>query len=180
MKKERITRTRFIDGKWFTVMPDGTLRPRHAKGQTDWARVAAMTDEDIARAVAEDPDAAPLWDPAKEHRVTTLDIRIDVAALRERLGMSQQRFAWQYGFNARALQEWEQGRRKPNRTALILLAVIAHEPEAVQRALMAERREVVIPAQKPRRKPAKRAPSSRSSSNRSAPAAPRAIAAKGR
>jgi hypothetical protein len=31
-----------------------------AKGKTDWARVDAMTDEDIARAVAEDPDAAPI------------------------------------------------------------------------------------------------------------------------
>ena len=26
----------------------------------EWARIDAMTDEDIARAVAEDPDAAPL------------------------------------------------------------------------------------------------------------------------
>ena len=28
--------------------------------QTDWARVDAMTDEDINRAIAEDPDAAPI------------------------------------------------------------------------------------------------------------------------
>jgi len=27
---------------------------------TDWARIDAMTDEDIAQAVASDPDAAPL------------------------------------------------------------------------------------------------------------------------
>jgi uncharacterized protein (DUF4415 family) len=31
------------------------------KGQTDWARLDAMTDEDIERAVAEDPDAPPFW-----------------------------------------------------------------------------------------------------------------------
>lgn len=30
------------------------------KGETDYARLDAMTDEDIARAVAEDPDAAPI------------------------------------------------------------------------------------------------------------------------
>jgi lactoylglutathione lyase len=30
------------------------------KGETDYARLDAMTDEDIARAVAEDPDAAPV------------------------------------------------------------------------------------------------------------------------
>ena len=34
------------------------------KGRTDWARVEALTDEDIARAVADDPDAAPLLDEA--------------------------------------------------------------------------------------------------------------------
>src|SRR5215471_13776747 len=32
------------------------------KGKTDWARLAKMTDEDIAVAVAEDPDAAPILD----------------------------------------------------------------------------------------------------------------------
>ena len=30
--------------------------------RTDWARVRALTDADIAKAVAEDPDAAPLLD----------------------------------------------------------------------------------------------------------------------
>ncbi len=36
--------------------------PRRHKDRTDWARVDALTDEDIAKAVAEDPDAAPLLD----------------------------------------------------------------------------------------------------------------------
>jgi len=31
------------------------------KSETDWARVDALTDEDIERAVAEDPDAHPFW-----------------------------------------------------------------------------------------------------------------------
>ena len=30
------------------------------KGKTDWARVDALTDEDIAKAVANDPDAVPI------------------------------------------------------------------------------------------------------------------------
>ena len=37
-------------------------------GKTDWAKVDALTDEDIARAVASDPDAAPIdadWSRAK-------------------------------------------------------------------------------------------------------------------
>ena len=32
-----------------------------APTQTDWKRLRSMTDEDIARAVADDPDAAPLY-----------------------------------------------------------------------------------------------------------------------
>jgi len=34
---------------------------RKTKGQTDWARIDALTDEDIERAVAEYPDAPPFW-----------------------------------------------------------------------------------------------------------------------
>jgi uncharacterized protein (DUF4415 family) len=32
------------------------------RGDTDWARVHALTDEDIHRDIAEDPDAAPILD----------------------------------------------------------------------------------------------------------------------
>ena len=32
-------------------------------GKTDWKRLEKLTDEDIAKAVAEDPDAPPLWTP---------------------------------------------------------------------------------------------------------------------
>jgi uncharacterized protein (DUF4415 family) len=41
---------------------------RLLKGETDCARLDAMTDDDIARAVADDPDAAPLdidWTQAR-------------------------------------------------------------------------------------------------------------------
>ena len=53
------------------------------KGKTDWARVDALTDEDIAKAVADDPDAAPIdidWSdavlvmPAKKKAIS---IRVD-------------------------------------------------------------------------------------------------------
>ena len=40
---------------------------RRLKGETDYPRLDAMTDDDIARAVASDPDAPPLdidWDKA--------------------------------------------------------------------------------------------------------------------
>jgi putative transcriptional regulator len=38
----------------------------------------------------------------------------DVAAVRERYGLSQQEFAALMGISTRTLQNWEQGRRKPH------------------------------------------------------------------
>ena len=57
-------------------------------GRTNWAEVDALTDDDIARAVADDPDAAPLdidWSDAKVYfpllkRPTSLRIDPDVLA----------------------------------------------------------------------------------------------------
>lgn len=62
---------------------------------------------------------------------------IDVAAMRARLGLSQSAFARSFGLDLDAVQAWEQGRRRPDRAARILLAVIAREPAVVLRTLMA-------------------------------------------
>ena len=61
----------------------------------------------------------------------------DVKALRRKLGMSQSRFAASFGFGLAAVQSWEQGRRRPEGPARVLLKVIEHEPDAVRRALAA-------------------------------------------
>ena len=58
-----------------------------------------------------------------------------IVALRKRLRLSRQKFADRFGLDVRALQEWEQGRRVPDRAARVLLTVIDREPEAVVRAL---------------------------------------------
>lgn len=63
--------------------------------------------------------------------------RVDVAKLRRRLGLSQAAFARAFGLEVTALHAWEQGRRRPDRAARVLLAVIAKEPQAVLRALAA-------------------------------------------
>jgi len=61
----------------------------------------------------------------------------DVRALRERLGLSQSDFAALFGFNVRSLQDWEQGRRRPEIPIRAYLAVIHRDPQAVIRALRA-------------------------------------------
>ena len=62
---------------------------------------------------------------------------VNVKAIRRKLGMTQARFCAAFGFDVRALREWEQGRRSPERTARAYLRVIAKAPEAVHRALAA-------------------------------------------
>lgn len=60
---------------------------------------------------------------------------IDVAAIRGRLGLSQAEFAARFGFKLDAVQNWEQGRRRPEGAARAYLRVIDREPDAVRRAL---------------------------------------------
>ena len=61
--------------------------------------------------------------------------KIDVRKIRTRLGLSQEVFAETYGFALSAVRDWEQGRRRPERSARILLKIVEKEPEAVTRAL---------------------------------------------
>ena len=67
------------------------------------------------------------------HVPATLDVR----AIRQKLGLSQEAFAQHFGVNKRTVQDWEQGRRQPSGPARVLLVVIDREPEAVYRALCA-------------------------------------------
>ena len=61
--------------------------------------------------------------------------KVDVKAIRTRLGLSQAAFSQRFGFPLGTLQDWEQSRRAPEASARVLLTVIEREPEAVQRAL---------------------------------------------
>ena len=60
---------------------------------------------------------------------------VDVKRLRESAKMSQAEFANTFCINPRTLQDWEQGRRKPDTTTRAYLAVIAHNRKAVVQAL---------------------------------------------
>lgn len=51
--------------------------------------------------------------------------------IRERLGLSQVKFARMLGISVSTLQNWEQGRRKPDGPAKVLLNVAANYPQAV-------------------------------------------------
>ena len=60
---------------------------------------------------------------------------VDVKAVREQTGLTQEQFAATFAISLGALRHWERGDRKPRGTALVLLNVIARDPQAVLRAL---------------------------------------------
>jgi uncharacterized protein (DUF4415 family) len=89
------------------------------KGKTDWARVDALTDEDIAQAVANDPDAAPIdidWSdavlviPAKKKAIS---IRVDEDVLDF---FKQEGDGYQRRINA-VLRSYMQQKAKPKKRA---------------------------------------------------------------
>ena len=63
---------------------------------------------------------------------------IDVKAIREKVNMSQDEFARQYGFSKRSLEQWEQGRRNPDAPAVAYLQAIARRPHEISAALAPE------------------------------------------
>jgi putative transcriptional regulator len=71
---------------------------------------------------------------AKPSRVTRF-APMDVKAIRGRLGKSQAEFALMIGVSVSTLQNWEQGRRRPEGPAQALLKVASVNPEAVAEAL---------------------------------------------
>jgi putative transcriptional regulator len=56
---------------------------------------------------------------------------VDVRAIRERFGNSPVEFARMIGVSISTLQEWEQGRRRPEGPARALLKIAAENPDLV-------------------------------------------------
>ena len=55
----------------------------------------------------------------------------EVRSLRERFGLSQDKFAHLVGISVGTLRNWEQGRRKPQGPARVLLRVASLHPDAL-------------------------------------------------
>ena len=118
-KKSNIVRLKAKpNGSVVQLLADGTEVP-YAPTEPDWDRIDAMSDEDIARQVADNPDAAPL------------PPTIDVKAVRSRTGLSQDKFARVYGFKAATLRNWEQGRTLPDATTVAYLTAIKNDPVTI-------------------------------------------------
>lgn len=78
-----------------------------------------------------------------QHKFKSLGVRatpiarpdISVAEIRHSLGLTQYEFAIRFAFEDGTLRNWEQGRNKPDPSALVLLAVIERWPQVVDEVL---------------------------------------------
>ena len=116
------------DGVLVRIKPDGTEEVMPVES------LAPMTPEEVEAAAAADPDARPFTaeELAKVRRVPR------AKTLRRALGLTQEEFAGRYHIPIGTLRDWEQGRSEPDQPARAYLAVIAHDPEGVRRALEAK------------------------------------------
>jgi putative transcriptional regulator len=60
---------------------------------------------------------------------------LDVAAVRNKTGLSQAAFARRIGVSVGTLRTWEQGRQRPQGPARILLALLERNPRIVEETL---------------------------------------------
>jgi putative transcriptional regulator len=60
---------------------------------------------------------------------------VDVAGMRARQGLSQREYADLLGLDVRTLQNWEQGRNRPDPAAVSLMRLFAHAPDMIEDVL---------------------------------------------
>ena len=111
-----------------TVVRKTLAQIRRKDGSVNRKRLAATTDADIARQIAEDADTAPDLGALPPLRVMVKTVRL-------RLGLTQEEMAKSLRISVATLRNWEQGRTRPEGPAEALLIALDRNPRAVLRAL---------------------------------------------
>ena len=91
---------------------------------TAFSEISAGLSEAISHAKGEKTNVI-------EHSVESLNVK----AIRETTGMSQQKFCATFGISVGTLRNWEQGLRSPRGAARVLLQVVQHNPSAIIEAI---------------------------------------------
>lgn len=117
------------DGSEVSLRVDAIV---HDDDVTDWARVQAMTNDEVMAAALADPDALPL-PPEKLARMRRFP---DPVRIRGELNqMTQQRFSQLFQIPLGTLRDWEQQAHFPDGAAIALLRIIERDPLAAALAL---------------------------------------------
>src|SRR5262249_38126064 len=110
---------------------DNLLRVFFAFPQVRTALIGAGQDPQLGATCISGQCQGHPSQPSRSPESSPLDVR----AIREGLGRSQAEFARMIGVSLSTLQNWEQGRRRPQGPARALLQLASHNPEAVTAAL---------------------------------------------
>ena len=125
MSKTTTTAKIQSDGTVVEVLADGSEQPLTTSSPRP------MAAAEIEAAAKADPDARPMT----EEELRTARRIPRVKTMRRALGITQEEFATRYHVPLGTLRDWEQGRTEPDQPTRAYLAVIAHDPEGVRRAL---------------------------------------------
>ncbi len=126
---DTIRAVRLPDGSIVQELDDGTTRPLISR--TDWARVDAMSEEEVEANALSDPDNPP-WTAEELQRLKPVP---NTKVIRTRLHLTQEQFALRFHLPLGTVRDWELGRREPDSAAKNFLRVIEHDPQAVIEAL---------------------------------------------
>ena len=112
-----------------------TLRAAHAAitrlAERGWAVCEINADADMA-SLRQDLGTLNV---EIRRRTPVRESLTDIAAVRARHGLSQREFADLLGIDLRTLQNWEQGRNRPDDAALSLVLMFDRAPEFVEETL---------------------------------------------
>jgi putative transcriptional regulator len=72
---------------------------------------------------------------ASKEKGKTVRPKIDIAAIRKKLGMTQAQFSKEYHIKLETLRNWEQEKRFPDTTVLAYLTCIAKRPRLIREML---------------------------------------------
>jgi len=93
-------------------------------------KIAAGLNESIAIARGEEA-------PARLH----VPAELDVKSIRKKTGLSQENFAYSFGFTVEQIKSWEQGRSRPLGGVRAYLMMIDLDHKSVERILGTARKE---------------------------------------
>ena len=144
-KKEFLLRFAKDRQRWMIIYSGEELKKSHRGSHPEATQnapksckgVSKMKEDDFNTLVKSIKQAGNIKDGQLKPGRTFEFNPMDIKAIRNKLRKSQSEFALMIGVSVSTLQNWEQGRRKPDGPARALLKVASENPEAVSRALEA-------------------------------------------
>lgn len=99
------------------------------------SRGGDMDDKDFSELTASVLEMDAIVNEKAEPSRVTEFAEPEVKSIRDKVGLSQTRFAGLIGVSKRTLENWEQGRRHPTGPARALLRILDKDPQYALRAL---------------------------------------------